>query len=239
MTSKNPIVQYIHQHKWKKVMKLLSSKDGAKTTTNKNHTGLTILAFAITHNPPLNVVETMLKVNPSLILQADSNGHLPLHIACANGCNSELINVLIQQDGNCAVSIPASINQRYPLHYTCMYILNPLWHKGSKMLWGGSIRSDEEPDLIGTYHKKNIIRRTRNHQEDISLKSKDSKSTVMTLKHEDFEDQLLVLRKLISIAPHVLNARDKYGYAPIDYFQDFLAENVDVSPRSERCDIVR
>jgi ankyrin repeat protein len=222
-----------------KLMKLLASKDGEKITTNKNHTGLTILAFAISHNPPLNVVETMLKVNPSLILQEDSNGHLPLHIACANGCNSQLIHALIQQDGNFAASIHASINQRCPLDYTCMYILNPLWHESSKMLSGGSIRSDEEPDLNGTYHKNNIIRRTKHHQEDISLKSKDSKSTIMTLKHEEFEDQLLVLQKLISIAPHVLNARDKYGYAPIDYFQDFLAENVDVSPRSERCDKVR
>lgn len=249
-SNKIPIAQYIQQNKWNKVIKLLTSKDGADIMTKRNRSGLSLLAFAISHKPPLNVVETMLRVNPSLVHQADTNGHLPLHIACAIGCSSDLINVLLEQDGKDAVSKPATFNQRCPLHYTCMYILNPHWYENSKILSDRSMQTEDEPSVNISYHKKNTIRRSRSHQEEFSLKSKESKSkrphppesfsgaTIMTLKYEDFEDQLLVLRKLISIDPHVLNARDKYGYAPIDYFQDFVAENNEISPRWERCDII-
>jgi ankyrin repeat protein len=250
-SNKIPIAQYIQQNKWKKVIKLLRSKDGPEIMAKRNCSGLSLLAFAISHKPPLNVVETMLKVNPSLVHQADTNGHLPLHIACATGCSSELINVLLEQDGKDAVSKPATFNHRFPLHYNCIYILNPHWYENSKILSDRSMQTDDEPSINKSYHKKNTIRRSRSHQEEFSLKSKESKSkrshppesfsgaTIMTLKYEEFEDQLLVLRKLISIDPHVLNARDKYGYAPIDYFQDFVAENNEISPRWERCDIIR
>jgi len=245
-----PIVQYIQQHKWKKVIKLLTSKDGVNILTKRNVSGLSMLGFAVSHKPPVNVVEIMLKMNPSLIHQADSNGHLPLHIACATGCSSDLINILIQEDGGAAVSMAAMINQRFPLHYTCLYILNPQWYENMKGFSDENMQSEKEPFTSGSYHKKNIIRRTRSHQEDFLLKSKESRSkpsnhdsfsesTIMTLKYEEFEDQLLVLQRLLSVAPHVVNAKDKYGYAPIDYFQDFLAENMEVSPRWERCDIVR
>lgn len=250
-TSSHLAVVYIVKHNWKKVIKLLKTKEAPTILKRQNASGLTMLAFSIVHNPPTEVVELMLAINPALSRVADIYGHLPIHIACSTGCNSSLVKLLIDHDTGATAALATESQMRYPLHYTCLYILNPRWFASN--IRGANANSVEDSTmnqssttqggLTGveskSHVKENDSTSKKSHSRmNASMQSSLSDATTLTLKYEEFEDQLRVLKDLLSVAPHVVNSMDMYGYTAIDYLQDYLAENTHC-PRWERCDIVR
>lgn len=115
-TLSKKVFALIHKEKWDRVPKILRGKYGSEICGDTDQTGLTILGMAVGSNPPLHVVELILKINPSLSSTPDSYGALPIHLACLNGASAAVIKFLIKHDNGQTVKI-ADEDQRVPLHH--------------------------------------------------------------------------------------------------------------------------
>ena len=106
----------IKKEKWGKLRRLLKGQNATQYCTGHDDTGLTVLSYALGSNPPLDVVELLLKVNPSASIQADEYGAVPLHVACLNGASFSVIDLLIRHDKTKSLRIPDH-DLRVPLHH--------------------------------------------------------------------------------------------------------------------------
>ena len=66
-------------------------------------------------NPPLDVVKAIVEAAPDVVSWTDAHGWLPLHHACANGANPNVMKVLI--DAFPSGSIQQDKQLRTPLHF--------------------------------------------------------------------------------------------------------------------------
>lgn len=110
------VFNLINKEKWDKILKLLKGKHAREICEGKDPTGLSVLGMSVGSNPPLSIVQQILKTNPSLSLQPDNFGALPIHLACLNGASASVIRYLIQNDNGTSVMI-ADEDKRIPLHH--------------------------------------------------------------------------------------------------------------------------
>ncbi len=110
------VYELIHNEKWDKVPKILRGKYGSGICDEADESGLSILGIAVGSNPPLHIIELILKIKPSLSTKPDGYGALPIHLACLNGASAVVIKALIKHDRGATVKIPDE-DQRVPLHH--------------------------------------------------------------------------------------------------------------------------
>jgi len=67
------------------------------------------------HHPPVDVIAAVVEAAPEIVAWTDSHGWLPLHHACANGANPEVMKVLI--DAYPQGKLAQDNQQRTPLHF--------------------------------------------------------------------------------------------------------------------------
>jgi len=129
MNSTNKIEHYVTKGNWAKLRKYLATEDGcmdlaiqACTVTEKQpgaNCG-TLLHVACQGYPPLDIVETLVAVNPAWITNAqNSHKHTPLHVAAAWGAIPQVVEFLTRLFP-AAASMTDKLG-RTPLHLHCEY----------------------------------------------------------------------------------------------------------------------
>ena len=106
----------IKERDWDKVRKRLSSRNPIQFASGSDSTGLTILSCALGSGAPLEIIELLLKVNPSASQEKDNYGAVPIHVACLNGARFEIVKLLIEHDNGATLRMPDNDN-RLPLHH--------------------------------------------------------------------------------------------------------------------------
>ncbi len=113
----------IEKKRWRAVRKQLLARNKNNVhelIRNQGFQGLSTLSLALGHNAPIDIIELILDIDPSLALKRDFLGATPLHIACLNGADVAAIQLLIEQ-------YPNLVNQcdndnRTPLHHAVEYV---------------------------------------------------------------------------------------------------------------------
>jgi hypothetical protein len=85
----------------------------------KDETNLTCLAFAMAHGAPLDIIKTMIQIDPSLLYIRDDYGATVLHVGCLNGAPLESLNYVLHKYEEQVKHL--DIDQRNPLHHAVEY----------------------------------------------------------------------------------------------------------------------
>jgi hypothetical protein len=112
------LFEYVLRKKWKKLRGLLKKKNGRhrEMCKERDSTGLSLFGFAIASGAPQELLDTILKIDPSQSYSADHFGATPLHIACLNGAPPKAIKYLIKVSKGELVRA-RDIDSRVPLHH--------------------------------------------------------------------------------------------------------------------------
>lgn len=110
----------IEKQQWTHIRKRLQSKKGHKLVKATGCYGITILALALGHNAPLDIIETIIKLDSTQALSKDVLGASPLHIACLNGAHIESIELLVKKYPHLVSDRDADL--RTPLHHAVEFI---------------------------------------------------------------------------------------------------------------------
>lgn len=108
----NNIRRWVHDNK--------NNKDYVKNAaTFRGMYNRTPLHMILRENPPLDIVEILLKTAPETLRMKDEHGWLPIHLACFKGASLEVVNLLIE-------AYPDSAKVRddagwLPIHDACCY----------------------------------------------------------------------------------------------------------------------
>ncbi len=87
----------IKKSDWRKLRSLLHSPNGYYLCQQDDSTGLSCLAMAMVSQAPLDIVRTMIELDPGLPFRTDIYGATPLHLACLNGSSIEKMETLLGQ----------------------------------------------------------------------------------------------------------------------------------------------
>lgn len=125
------VFDIIKSQKWHKLKayvffnKSLISEHQVRSTTSNSRNPL---QYTCQFHPPLDVIKCIYNAHPKAISDKDCIGHCALHIACANGCSSQVIKYLLKKYPD-AVN-QTDINNRNPFLLACR---SYLWR--SKLTW--------------------------------------------------------------------------------------------------------
>ena len=176
-----------------------------------------ILSITVSHNPPVDIVQTLLEIAPGHSLMVDSYGMLPLNIASMNGASSAIIKLLLDHDDGASAQA-IDIFKRTPLHYAVQYVCEPESMAGSAGSTGSGSTS-------------------KNSKKKGSKNASSHCSSQMSMSQEGFQDQILVIQALVQAEPELVLCADKENRTPIDILQDCKATYKEGS-KWERADII-
>ena len=117
------ILHYIEDKNWDAFEKLaMSSAQTFRSTSRRisetdELNGMSLLHCCAFYDPPLKLLEKMIKIKPSSLSEQDVLGRTPLHIAVGSGASEDSISLLV-------ASYPRAcgcqdIDGRTPLHFAC------------------------------------------------------------------------------------------------------------------------
>lgn len=230
------LVKLICKKKWAKVKKLLKSRAGSVQARQFNTYQTSPLGIAVMQQPPLEIVEMLIAIDESLVFHMDCYGMIPLHIACRNGASSEVIDALLKCNNGAGAQV-TDAGSRTPLHYCMEYICNPLY------------QGMQTSTIRGGDYNGHGSRDHRHHRDDLDLESSvtslstfqqtelSESGTILSMSPEEFEDYLVIVKELVSIAPNTVLYPDSNGDTPIDILQDCKATRTR-GPKWERADIM-
>lgn len=109
----------ISNQNWDEVRKRLKSKKITKDLKESDASNLNCLGLALGYQAPIDIIQTMISVDRTLLRDRDMFGAMPLHVACLNGTRFELIQALVQSD--CSLAKELDNDQRTPLHHAVEY----------------------------------------------------------------------------------------------------------------------
>lgn len=116
----------IENGKWDKVRKLLRS-DVADYSRCVDETGLTTLSISVSSYAPLDIIKTIIESHPESASQVDEYGASPLHLACLNGTNADVVRLIMAHDDGRTASVPDHQNYtalHHAVEYVCVLIEN-------------------------------------------------------------------------------------------------------------------
>mmetsp|Transcript_16923 Transcript_16923/g.21414 ORF Transcript_16923/g.21414 Transcript_16923/m.21414 type:complete len:293 (-) Transcript_16923:178-1056(-) len=119
-TNNSSFLSLFEKQKWKAIRNRLKSRKAAQFVRATGCFGISTLALALGHNAPLEIVETILDLDPTLALQKDVLGASPLHIACLNGAPLHSIKLLVQRYPHLVPDRDSDL--RTPLHHAVEFI---------------------------------------------------------------------------------------------------------------------
>lgn len=121
VTTKNQsFLSLFEKRKWKAIRKRLKSRKAAQLVGTTGCYGISTLALSLGHNAPLDIIETILDLDPSLALQKDVLGASPLHIACLNGAPLSSIKLLVERFPHLVPDRDSDL--RTPLHHAVEFV---------------------------------------------------------------------------------------------------------------------
>jgi hypothetical protein len=105
----------VKRQKWKRLLRLLKKRN-PKLVKKTSKTGATLLHRAVSHFPPLDVVQALYESKPDMILKCDIFGRSPLHEACRFHASFEVVEFLMKKSAD-AIYTRDKLG-RNPLHYS-------------------------------------------------------------------------------------------------------------------------
>lgn len=105
----------IEKKKWRKVRRLLKSHNRFELCQEQDTSKLSCLALALGHNAPIEIIQEMVGIDPSLCNSRDFFGATVLHVACLNGASIETIQFIVSQNADLVAS--QDFDLRSPLHH--------------------------------------------------------------------------------------------------------------------------
>lgn len=122
--SKHPnIFKMIESEEWAQVRSFIPSSQGRKICKKSDTSGLSVLGMALGFLAPLDIVVKLLEIDPSSSLKHDMFRAVPLHVACLNGADLEIVNYLLDHDDNSS-AFCADNDKRVALHHAVEYACN-------------------------------------------------------------------------------------------------------------------
>ena len=112
----------IMQRSWRQVCKAVTNNNAVAMNSSfpmcvhckQAHSPLFL---ACTLNPPIKVVTSLLKANPSAAFETDCEGNMPLHFACEYGASPEVIRELYR--ANPKAIVKKNAYGMLPIHKAC------------------------------------------------------------------------------------------------------------------------
>jgi hypothetical protein len=104
---------------WEKLRTCLRSSDAPEQCKQKDDSNLTCLALSLAQGAPLDIVEQIYNIDPSLLDVCDEFGATALHVGCLNGISVELIQFLLKKNKELAYEL--DYDQRSALHHAVEY----------------------------------------------------------------------------------------------------------------------
>jgi len=102
------------QH-WTKLRKILARKAGTDRCTERDESGLSLLGMAFGFEAPLDIIKSILEMDPTQADSRDNFGASPLHVACLNGASAEAVLYLLHKCQHLTSLIDT--DRRIPLHH--------------------------------------------------------------------------------------------------------------------------
>ena len=116
---KRCMFQLLGKKKWRKIRRLIKTSKGYDLCQERDASNLNCLALALGNNAPIDVIQDMISIDPSLAKSKDMFGASVLHIACLNGTSYELILLILGQYGELVRDL--DFDKRAPLHHAVEY----------------------------------------------------------------------------------------------------------------------
>mmetsp|Transcript_33216 Transcript_33216/g.56471 ORF Transcript_33216/g.56471 Transcript_33216/m.56471 type:complete len:232 (-) Transcript_33216:277-972(-) len=86
-------------------------------STSVEFNGMTILHACVRYNPPIHLLDTMIKLYPQALMSRDCLGRTPLHVAAGSRVSPKVMKLLtIHYPQACSVQ---DEDGRTPLHFAC------------------------------------------------------------------------------------------------------------------------
>jgi len=207
------IRRLIAKKKWTKVRSFLKPRRNANSqivNISKDELGDTILITALFHDAPVDIISTLLHIDPLLSLEADACGLVPIHVACFRGLDADIIQLLLKHDnGASARALDRSGNS--PLHLIIDNICDP-----SKCIKMAAVESCSI---------------------DSSAFSLDSGG--ISMSQDAFNDRIRTVHALCALAPEMVRHANNEGFSAIDLVQEVKAScDHEGCSKWERADMV-
>ena len=204
----------------------------------RDHSNLTCLALALGHNAPLDIIQGIIKIEPSLPCLFDDYGATAIHIACLNGASFKSIDFVLSK--NECILKRLDIDKRSVLHhaveYACNEVKNPSSNassagaKNSSFTPSSRTRSGVQPapdSSNATSTKKPSLsmqysKRTRTHTAATTAMEEEDQQSKSTSSPPYYQ----VLERLCEIAPEMIHVRDRKGLTPLDFVQIFKIKKI-------------
>lgn len=144
-------------------------------------------------NPPLDVVKAIVEAAPDVVSWTDAHGWLPLHHACANGANPNVMKVLI--DAFPSGSIQQDKQLRTPLHF-----------------YATRVHAPEIPPAIMA---RNAELLTRPYKSVTAAQLPDRNGMLPMHYACAYGTHPAVLKVMVDAFPDSLTAKEKHGRTPM------------------------
>ena len=89
------LFKHIEGQKWKKLRKLLKRRNANEFVQEKDDSGLSLVGMALGFEAPLDIIKSILTLDPNQSDATDFFGANPLHVACLNGASLEAVQYLL------------------------------------------------------------------------------------------------------------------------------------------------
>jgi len=209
--------------KWNKAQRFVKTKLGAQHVLSSDEAGVSSLVIALMNKPPVQIIESLLQINPALSCSVDRLRMTPLHIACRCGAPSDVIKVLLEHDNGSTASF-LDVRNKTPLHYSIEYLCDPIDEVVLKFDEGAI-----QPRFSGTKRRGIRFIMSRSKGSDASF--------LMSMAQEELQDQIDTIHMLVLAAPKILWYRDLFDNTPIDILHDCKSQQKERGPKWERADI--
>ena len=176
-------------------------------------------------NPPADIIQALLEAAPETVTWADSHGWLPLHHACANGANGEVLLILTNKypEGK----TKQDSQNRTPLHFYLTQRSENALAMAQNMAFLSNSGASELPDVGGmlpmhyacAYGVNPQVLRVLADSYPDSLLAKENKGRTpmhlaMVNAHRDASPGVIEYL-MDSSGPDLVNMRDHDGYLPL------------------------
>lgn len=106
---------------WDKIRKIFSQSTTRASSfcSEVYEAELTSLGLAICQNAPTDIIESMIKIDPSLISGRDVFGLNVLHLGCLNGASLRIVELILRNHGYLVKEVDG--DGRSPLHHATEY----------------------------------------------------------------------------------------------------------------------
>ncbi len=208
------LFRLITHQQWKNIRTCLKSpKKAAVLCQERDKTNLSCLSLALGHRAPLDIIERMIEIDPSLPKACDDYGANALHVGCLNGAPLESLDLIVRKYNELITTLDTDL--RSPLHHAVELVCAKISssYESCTDLARSSYSSQE-----GGEHRPLMDKKVAKQVEDLTYCTN-------------------LLRMLCKSSPEMVYAQDRCGSTPIDLIQLNKADLDSCSKQYEKLDV--